>query len=140
MTAPNQSVAVNHVAKFVAEELILDPKGFCRLTALLRVYWDWCESRGVTNRRLPGSILLLRLEDDFELKCGNVYAGDGRIYALRGVRLMHPALNRRSMTSIEGGKVDPSKAWAPIIDGVHPDRVTRIESDMSRTDEAFDDE
>lgn len=124
-----QSMAVNHVAKFVADELIIEPKGFLRLSALGRVYHDWCEVHGVMNRRVSASELLLGLERDHGLTCGTVYVNvqegtPGALHALRGARLRLPELNARRKYSADpgrgGGGASPAR-WAPVIEGVVPD-------------------
>lgn len=139
-----QHAAVDHLRKFVADELILDPKGVLRLGALGRIYFDWCELHGVVNRRLPSSLLLLRLEEDFGLKCGRVYAPVANrkdsepviVYAMQGARLRDPKLNGRQTMK---ARVPVARAWRPIIEGLAPDRATRIDAvsddEMIGTDE-----
>lgn len=128
-----QSMAVDHVAKFVADEFVIEPRAFLRLGALGRVYHDWCEVHGVMNRRVSANELLLRLERDHGLTTGTIYlpvfdSGEpgGQVYALRGARLRDPALNARSA---QGG-VGP--AWRPIGEGEVSDAGRVIERARER--------
>lgn len=152
MTRYIQSAAVNHVKKFVADELVIDAKGFCRLPALFRLYWDWCEARRIVHRRLPGSLLLLHLEKDFNLRCGMTYVkitpGEkeptGRVYALIGARLHDRTLNAMTLSrSMHERKRDLiAKPWTNLIEGIVPDRLDdpKIVDADEDDDESFDDE
>lgn len=124
-----QSMAVDHVRKFVEDELVIEPKAFLRLGALGRIYYDWCEMHDVMNRRVSSSELLLRLERDYGLTAGTVYINAGRedeatLYGLRGARLRDPALNAKRPRV--GFRPRLGKAWAPIVEGIAPDVAERI--------------
>jgi hypothetical protein len=143
-----QSTAVNHVAKFVADELVLEPKAFLRLGALGRVYHDWVEFHGVMNRRVSANELLLRLGRDYNLTCGVVYVtgqdgAPGMLYGLRGARLRDPALNARGKYSERYTPTQRNAGrtrWVPVIEGSVPDIADRFAGDDDPTDDYEDNE
>jgi hypothetical protein len=133
-------MAVDHVRKFVEDELIIEPKAFLRLGALGKIYHDWVEFHGVINRRVSANELLLRLERDYGLTPGTIYINLGRedegsIYGLRGARLRDPALNAKRRTG-KGYFARPARTWEGVIAGVIPDVAQRI----AARDESADDE
>jgi hypothetical protein len=138
----SRSMAVDHVRKFVRDELVIEPKAFLRLSALGRIYGDWCEMHGVMNRRVSVSEVLLRLERDYGLTCGVVYIrvgqdDEGKLYGLRGARLRLPELNGRGRYAHRHSRTERGASparWAPVVAGRVPDIADRFAGDDESTD------
>jgi len=100
MTHSNQSPAVNHLAKFIAEEFVIGKGGCVQIGAFLKAYEWWTSARGVINRRLTPVELLDRVAQDFRIEPGKVrFTVDGEerfIYGLANIRFRNdPSLSWR---------------------------------------------